>query len=132
MPTEKYPHKILVVEDEEVMLNVLIDNLTQAGFGHLFQARNGQEALIIALKEQPDLILLDIIMPTMDGITMLKKLREDPRGKKAKVILLTNLTADDAITKSVIVNEPSYYLVKANYSMDDVIEKVKKTLSIEV
>ncbi len=131
MPTEKYPHKILVVEDEEVMLNILIDNLTQAGFGHLLKANNGQEALVIALKEQPDLILLDIIMPTMDGMTMLRKLREDPRGKNAKVILLTNLTADDAITKSVIVNEPSYYLVKANYSMDDVIEKVKKTLGIE-
>lgn len=127
---EKYPHKILIVEDEESMMRSLFDNLTQAGFGHLLKARNGQEGLIIALKEQPDLILLDIIMPVMDGLTMLNKMREDPRGKNIKVILLTNLSADDAVTKSVIANEPSYYLVKADYSISDVVDKTKKTLGI--
>ncbi len=130
MPTEKYPNKILIVEDEIVMMRALVDNLTQVGFGHLLQAKDGEEGLAIALKENPDLILLDIVMPKMDGLTMLKKLRESPSGKNTKVILLTNLTADDNITKSVIANEPSYYLIKANYSMNDVIEKVKNTLGI--
>ncbi|HUX35490.1 MAG TPA: response regulator [Candidatus Paceibacterota bacterium] len=130
MPAEKYSNKILIVEDEEVMLKTLTDNLTQAGFGHLLQAKNGEEGLIVALKENPDLILLDIVMPIMDGITMLKKLREDPRGKNTKVILLTNLSADDKITNSVITNEPSYYLVKADYSIDDVVEKAKITLGV--
>lgn len=130
MPTEKYPHKILIVEDENAMLKALTDNFIQAGFGHLLQAKNGEEGLIMALKEKPDLILLDIVMPIMDGITMLKKLREDPRGKDIKVILLTNLSADNKITNSVIANEPSYYLVKADYSIDDVVEKAKTTLGV--
>jgi len=130
MPAEKYPHKILVVEDEAAMLKTLTDNLVQAGFGHLLHAKNGEEGLTIALKEKPDLILLDIVMPIMDGITMLKKLREDPRGKDIKVIILTNLSADNKITNSVIANEPSYYLLKANYSIDDVVEKAKTTLGV--
>lgn len=84
----------------------------------------------MAINEAPDLILLDIVMPKMDGITMLKKLRESAGGKNVKVIILTNLNANDSITKAVFETEPSYYLIKANYSMDDVIEKVKQTLGI--
>jgi len=131
MPQEKYPHKILIVEDEVVMLNALVDNLLIAGFGHILQARNGEDGLTIALKEKPDLILLDIIMPKMDGMTMLKKLRQDSRGKDQKVILLTNLVADDSIMRGVVTNEPSYYLVKTEHSIEDVIQKTKIALGIE-
>ncbi len=112
------------------MMRALFDNLTQSGFEHLLQAKDGEEGLAMAINEAPDLILLDIVMPKMDGMTMLKKLRESPGGKSVKVIILTNLNANDNITKSVIENQPSYYLIKANYSMDDVIEKVKQTLGI--
>ncbi len=129
---QKYPQKILIVEDEESMLLPLTDNLVAAGFANIYQAKNGKEALDMALKEQPDLILLDIIMPKMDGLTMLHELRKDPRGKDLKVIILTNLNPSDGdVTKGVILGEPSYYLVKANYSIDDVISKVKVTLGIE-
>ena len=131
MPEEKYPHKILIVEDEAEMLTTLVDNLVAAGFGHILKARDGEEGLTIALKEKPDLILLDIVMPRMDGMTMLSKLRQDPQGKDSKVILLTNLTADNPITGQVTLNEPSYYLVKAEHSIDDVIYKVKIALGIE-
>jgi len=107
-----------------------MDNLRAAGFTHIFQARNGQDALDIAMREELDLILLDIIMPKMDGMTMLKKLRETPKGKELKVILLTNLTADDSTMQGIVNDEPSYYLIKTDHSIGDVVEKVKSTLGL--
>jgi len=128
---EKYAHKILIIEDEQAMLDALTDNLHAAGFAHVLQARNGQAGLDTALQENPDLILLDIVLPKMDGMTMLKKLRSDSKGKDLKVILLTNLTADDSIMAGIATNEPSYYLIKTDHSISDVIQKVKQTLSLE-
>ncbi len=131
MTEEKYPHKILVVEDEPAMLDALIDNLQAAGFGHVLQARNGEDGLVLAVQEKPDLILLDIIMSKMDGMSMLKELRNNVKTRDIKVILLTNLTADDAVMGGVVANEPSYYLVKSDHSISDIVEKVKETLGIE-
>jgi len=59
---------------------------------------------------------------------MLKKLREDSWGKKARVILLTNLSADEKITKAVTELEPEYYLIKTDWKMDDIVERVKGSL----
>ena|SRR3989338_4255921 len=131
MTKTKYPHKILIVEDEAIMLKTLVDNLTEAGFSNILKATNGADGLEMALKENPDVILLDIVMPIMDGMTMLNKLRESEQGKNIKVILLTNLTVDDSIMKGVVKNIPSYYVVKTDHSIDDVINKVKITLAIE-
>lgn len=131
METPKYNHKILIVEDEEVMVKTLTDNLIAAGFANILKAKNGAEGLEIALRETPDLVLLDIVMPVMDGMTMLEKLRAEAKGKKMKVIFLTNLTVDDSIMTGIMANSPSYYVVKAEYSIDDVISKVRVTLGID-
>lgn len=132
MPTiTHYPQKILIVEDETPMLMSLKDNLAAAGFEHLLEAKDGEEGLALAFKEKPDLILLDILMPKMDGMTMLDKLCRDGRCSGIKVILLTNLHADDSIMKGIVSHEPSYYLVKTQFSIDDVIDKVKITLGLK-
>lgn len=116
-----------VVEDDEPLLSVLTERFTEEGY-HVISAMTGEEGLELALKNKPDLILLDIVMPKMDGITMLKKLREDPWGKTANVILLTNLSADENITKAVTELEPSYYLIKTDWKMDDIVARVKSAL----
>lgn len=131
MTGEKYKYKILIVEDDEVMLKTIADNLLSADFKNILRARNGEEGLSLALTERPDLILLDIVMPKMDGMTMLSKLRQETYGKKIKVIFLTNLTADDSMMTGIMRDDPSYYIVKTDYSIDDVIKKVKVTLGIE-
>ena len=131
MPTAHYSHKILIVEDDEPMFTALKDNLLAAGFEHLLEARDGEEGLRVALKEKPDLILLDILMPKMDGMTMLDKLCKDGTCKDTKVVLLTNLEADESIMKGVFTHEPSFYLVKTQFTIEDVIQKVKVTLGIE-
>lgn len=120
---------ILIVEDDRALSLTLKDNFEKEGF-NIILAKDGVEGLKFALEQKPDLILLDIVMPNMDGMTMMRRLREDVRGKKVPIILLTNLEADDAIMKGVIRDEPSYYLVKANWKMEDVIEKVKERLGL--
>jgi len=95
-------------------------------------AENGLNGLNTALAKRPDLILLDIILPVMDGMTMMSKLREENEwGRTVPIILLTNLSADDdERTREVAKNEPAYYLVKSNWSLEDIVEKVKERLGV--
>ena len=110
------------------MRQALVDELSRNGFETL-EAKNGREGLESALKDHPDLILLDIVMPEMDGMTMMQKLRENEEGKKIPIILLTNLSATDKIIEGVVKDEPSYYLVKSDWNIEGVVAKVKETLN---
>lgn len=122
--------KILIVEDEIDLREALIDKLTDEGFDAL-GAKNGEEGLEYALKEHPALILLDIVMPKMDGMTMMKKLREDEWGKSVPIIMLTNLNVNDTIIRGIVEDEPSYYLVKSDWKIEDVVKTVRERLGIE-
>lgn len=120
---------ILITEDEPAMLKILVDKLTESGFQTL-QATNGNEGLQQALLHHPSLILLDVLMPQMDGMAMLNRLREDPWGKTVPVIMLTNVSADTNETLEKIVNtQPAYYFVKSNTKLEDIVEKIKDILS---
>ncbi|HAS94915.1 TPA: hypothetical protein DCS99_00630 [Candidatus Wolfebacteria bacterium] len=122
--------KILFVEDEESMLNALVDSFKREGVIEVLTARNGEDGLALALKEHPDLLLVDILMPKMDGLTMLKRVREDEWGKMVKVIVLTNFDTDDEMLEKVSLAEPAFYLLKSNWSMEDVILKSKEVLGL--
>ncbi len=119
--------KVLIVDDEKVLLDLLSSKIKQSGFDAI-EACDGNEGLRRALGEHPDLILLDIIMPKMDGITLLKKLREDPWGKNVPVIVLSNLNTAESVEKS-LENGVYDYLVKVDYSLDDLVDIVKKRLA---
>lgn len=119
--------KILVVEDEEALSLSLKDNLIKEGFDVVL-AKNGEEGLAMALREKPDLILLDLLLPKMYGIDVLKKIREHEWGKKVKVIILTNLTVDDQRMKDITKYEPTYYFVKADWKIVDLMERVKEVV----
>lgn len=120
-------NKILIVDDEPMLLAALVDKFTREGFTAI-TAKDGQEGLASALADHPDLILLDIIMPVMDGITMLYKLRKDRWGKHAKVILLTNLSDPGKITKT-LTQKVNGYLVKSDWKIADVVKQVSKSLA---
>ena len=121
--------KILIVEDEVIISKVYAEGLKDGGFIVLV-AMNGKDGLEIALREKPDLILLDILMPVMDGLTMMDKLREhDAYGKKVPIILLTNLSArEEKILQAVTKNKPAYYFVKSNFNLNEILEKIKECL----
>ncbi len=117
---------ILIVEDEASLLNVLSDKLRSKDF-LVLEAKNGKEGLETALREHPDLILLDIVMPVMDGMTMFKKLREDAWGKSVEVIMLTN--SSDAENVAGAIEQGSYdYFIKSDWKLEDVVAKVKEKL----
>lgn len=115
--------KVLIIDDEVQLLNSLRLKFLREGFLNLFTAENGTDGLDIALKEHPDLILLDIIMPGMDGMEVMKKLRKDPWGKNAKIIFLTNLPSQDKEleAKSHGVND---YIIKSNTKLEDIVKLV--------
>ena len=120
---------ILIVEDELALLTAYAEELIEEGF-IVLKAANGQEGLDTALAQQPDLILLDILMPVMDGLTMLQRLRQkNSWGKSVPVIMLTNLLADEEkIIRSIALYEPAYYLIKSHWSLQDVVEKIRERL----
>ena len=121
---------ILVVEDEESLKNVLCAKLRKEDF-KVLEAKNGQEGLVLALAEQPDLIFLDIVMPVMDGLTMVEKLREAEKetGGHIPVIFLTNLS--DEKTLSAGQKEGIYdYLVKSAWTLDGIVKRAKSTLGL--
>lgn len=118
--------KVLIAEDDESLLSVLADSFSLAGFTVL-RAANGAVALESALKEHPDMILLDIQMPVMDGLTMLDNLRHDKWGESAEVILLTNFSEAEKVAKAA--GHGAYdYLVKSDWKTEDIIKKVKEKL----
>jgi DNA-binding response OmpR family regulator len=118
--------KILIIEDDIALASILADGLGQSGYATIM-ARDGEEGLALALEKKPDLILLDIILPKLDGISMLKKLRQDAWGKTALVIILTNLNSPNDIAEAVEWAQD--YLVKADWKIEDIIKHVKEKLA---
>ena len=118
--------KILVIEDEPVLLEALAKTFEKEGF-EVLTATDGKEGLDVSLGTHPDIILLDILMPVMDGTEMLDKLRCDSWGKKARVLILTNLSdlAREAKSNSQGVLQ---YLIKSNLGLKDTVDKVKKSI----
>lgn len=115
--------KVLIVEDEKDISDAMAETLTKAGY-QVLVSENGQAGLNLALKEHPDLILLDLMMPVMDGHEALKRLRVDPWGRTARVIILT---AMDDVTNIATAHEYPIidYIIKAQTSLDDVLKKVR-------
>ncbi len=120
--------KILLVEDEEMLANMYQVKFQNDGF-QLIKAGNGEEGLTLAEKEKPDMILLDVIMPKMDGFTVLKRLKENPATKDIPVLLLTNLGQDEDVKKGNELGAVGY-LVKANITPSEVVAKVKETMKL--
>ena len=119
--------KILVVEDESSLQKAMVDVLKISGF-EAIGANDGSEGLLMAKAEQPDLILLDVIMPKMNGFDVLKALKADDATKKIPVIMLTNLESSGDIEQALSLGAMTY-LVKTNYELDDIIKRVKDSLA---
>lgn len=120
--------KILIVEDEIALLKILTERLSSEGFT-VIEAKDGKQGLEVALKEIPDLILLDIVMPKMDGMEMLRRLRDNLAGKKIPVIILSNLSETFRILNMKEFNIEGY-LIKANFKLEDVVKIVKEKLKV--
>lgn len=118
---------ILVIDDDPELCEVLKEALTNAGFG-VETAGNGEEGLKKAIEVKPNLILLDLVMPVMDGWEFLERLHQDEWGKTTQVIILTN--ADDIDSLSRAIEGRGYeYLVKTDWKIGDVVERIRERLT---
>ncbi len=121
------PNKtVLLVEDERNLLKMYNRKFTLEGF-RVLQAENGKQALEIVKTEKPAVILLDIIMPELDGFQVLERLESNPETKDIPVILLPNLNQETDIARGMNLGAKDF-LVKANFEPDEVVEKVKRML----
>jgi DNA-binding response OmpR family regulator len=121
--------KILVVEDDGMLRKVMSDKLKVLGYD-VYQAEDGQEAIDLILDKRPHLVLLDLLIPKIDGFVVLQKIREYPDAEIAntRVMVLSNLWTDKDIlrVKSLKIDE---YFVKAQTDLEEVFNKVKNLLN---
>lgn len=129
MPKPHAPHNhILLVDDDAILLKSLASALEDEGF-EVRRATDGDAGLKLAKERQPDLLLLDIYMPKKSGLDVLKKLRTLSWGKDIPTILFTVVQPDNAIMEEIIKCAPSYYLIKAEWTIEKVVEKVKEVIA---
>ena len=115
--------KILIVEDDNFIADLYDRELTNDGF-EVTVAKDGIEGEIKAKEVQPQLILLDIMLPNRDGLDLLKILKEDPLTKGFKVLVLSNLGQEAAIKKALDLGAEGY-LIKSSYTPKEVLNEIK-------
>jgi len=118
--------KILLVEDDPFLVDIYSKKLQKSGYEVTIET-NGSKVLDVAKEIKPDLLLLDIVLPEMDGWEILKKLSESKEHTNLKVIVFSNLGQKDEVQKGMELGAVKY-LIKAEYTPSEVIEEVKKTL----
>jgi DNA-binding response OmpR family regulator len=118
--------KILLVEDDTFLVEMYTTKFEIEGFA-VIAAEDGQKGLEMAQKESPDIILLDILMPKMDGFAVLDALKKDKALANIPVVLLTNLGQKDDVKKG-FEKGAAGYLIKAHFMPSEVVDKIKKIL----
>lgn len=124
-PAQNLP-TILVIEDDPVLSKMYMEKFTSEGFNVLI-ALDGESGFDMAVNNKVDIILLDVMLPRVSGIDLLKKLREHEKGKNTLVVVLTNL-ADPEEKKRALDLGVKDYLVKAMQNPAQVVDKVKEQL----
>lgn len=118
--------KVCIVEDEHSIATMYEFKLQQSGY-EVYIAGDGVTGLALIEKVHPDLILLDLMLPQMDGADLLEKLRATDWGSKIRVIVLTNISKDEAPQKLRLLNVERY-IVKAHYTPKQVVEMIQEVL----
>ncbi len=123
--------KVMLVEDDSFLRDICAKKLSKEGF-EVYEAIDGEEALKNVEKINPDIVLLDIILPAIDGFEVLEKIRglSNPEVQKVPIIMLSNLGQKDDIEKAIKIGANDY-LVKAHFNTEEIIEKIKKELGKE-
>lgn len=118
--------KILIIDDDKIFSKILRDWLISGGQGKYEVATvfDGSEGLEAILREKPDLIMLDLVMPNIGGIEFLKKLRAEPWGANIPVIVQTQLSDLEKMSEGVELGVRGY-IIKSEYSMEDLLKQVE-------
>lgn len=118
--------KILFIEDEPALQRAIGKILADGGYVTL-PALDGETGVQLAMKEIPDLILLDLILPKKDGFEVIKELKSSVETAHIPIIILSNLEAGHDVERAVALGATTY-LIKTNYTLEEVLEKVRSML----
>lgn len=118
--------KILVVEDDKFLRELISRDLVKEGYD-VVEAVDGEKGIESIKKENPDLVLLDLILPGIDGFEVLSRMKSDPALSQIPVIILSNLGQRDDIERGLELGA-SDYLIKAHFTPNEIIEKIKTML----
>ena len=118
--------KILIIEDDKFVRELIAQKLTEEGYEALMTV-DGEEGMVQIKEKKPDLVLLDLILPGIDGFEVLSKAKTDPELTKIPVIILSNLGQKEDIERGLKLGARDY-LVKANFTLSEIIKKIKKIL----
>ncbi len=119
--------KLLVVEDDELMLRMYTKLLSFVGFDTVV-AKDGEEGLQKAKSENPSLIVLDIMMPKVNGLDVLKSLKADKETQNIPVVLLTNVSDDEVLTEAFKLGATGY-LIKSQIANNELVDEIKQYLN---
>ena len=119
--------KILLIEDDPLLLNMYAAKFELENF-NVVTAEDGEKGLKLATSISPDIILLDILLPKINGFEVLKLLKENEEVKNIPVILLTNLSQKDEVKQGLSLGAEDY-LIKAHFMPSEVVEKIKKIIN---
>ncbi|MFA5175284.1 MAG: response regulator transcription factor [Patescibacteria group bacterium] len=125
--TQKQPH-ILLVEDDPFLSDIYKKKFEMEGF-KVSLARDGEKAVNDANKKSPDLILLDVLLPKLDGFAVLEKLKSDKKTKNIPVVLLTNFGQKEDVEKGMKAGAVEY-LIKTHFKPSEIVDKIKKVLKL--
>ncbi len=120
--------KILIIDDDKIFSKILRDGLISSGKREyeIISAFDGEEGFEVASREKPDLIMLDVMMPKVDGIEFLRKLRAEEWGKEMPVIMETQVSDIEKMSEGVQLGVQGYIL-KSDYSLDAILRQVEDT-----
>ena|SRR3989344_5267614 len=122
-------NKILIVEDDQDLLSLMTKKLTVEGF-KVAAVATGQQALDYLTKQKPALVLLDILLPDIDGLSILNEIATQPKTKDLPVIILSNLADQGSIEQASAIGQYEY-LVKTKTDLNEVVKKIKEKLNIK-
>ncbi|MBU4370191.1 response regulator [Patescibacteria group bacterium] len=122
--------KILICEDEPDMRGLLQSMIESADYD-VITAEDGQKSLDLAIKERPDMILLDLVMPKLSGFEVLEKLRYEPATQEIPVIILSNLGQEKEVSKGKSLGAVDY-LIKADVHLTEILDKISKYIDTKI
>lgn len=120
---------ILLIEDDRFLIDIYTTKLKESGFS-VEVVSDGELALSKIKEKNPDLVILDIVLPHLDGWEILRQIKSDPKLKKMKIIILSNLGQKEEVEKGTDLGAVKY-LIKANYTPSEVVAEVKQLLNEE-
>ncbi|GBE16502.1 putative transcriptional regulatory protein pdtaR [bacterium BMS3Abin15] len=119
--------KIVIIEDDNILQDTLKKFLSTKGY-EVSGAINGEDGVELVKKENPNLLLLDIVLPKKDGFGVIKDLKADESTKNIPIVLLTNLGNLDDVQKALDLGATTY-LIKADYKLEEIVQKIEETLN---